>query len=314
MPILFLLSATIPGQRAQDPYSTQLLNIVKEDQADRAFMFQGTGKPTKEQIATMTRRDAERFRQTNEILAKASKLTREGLDAAALLMQHGNDLESFVRAHELSACASFLGKPSSLIAAAEDRYLMNLKRKQRFGAQFVGLGNAAKVYATDEEPPTAVTDRLRTIYFEPSLQIAKKEGFAGAFKSSQGEILETIQHRMDPKWISAHSDAKTSRQLASMPATARGQAVVLMLYNANRLVSDDDFSNAARVLGHSKKPQQLLLAHELAAVAFKEGDRKAAPLFAGTWDAFEKSIGHEPRYSRDTEPKCVRAVLEPLQK
>jgi len=308
----FALIALLPGQvpAASDPLSDELQKLVKADQEDRQFILKGTGKPTAEQQVKMRERDKTRFKRVNEILEKAPTLTTEGINAAALLMQHGSTLESFVRAHELSACASFLGKPASLIAASEDRYLMNLKRKQRFGAQFVGSGNAAKVYQTDEAPPTAVTDSLRAIYFEPPLEVAKKEGFMAAFKHAQAGIVETMTHRMDSNWIKEHSDMVVSDELATLPASPDNIVRVLDVYGMDKLVSDADYLNAGRILLSSSKSEELLLAHELVTVAFKEGSKDARQLFEQTWDKFEVSIGHPARYSKHSEPKCVRAVLE----
>src|SRR6185437_3962059 len=162
----------------------------------RQFVLRGTGKPTDAQLKRMIERDQARFKRTNEILDSAPLLTPAGFDAAALIMQHGTDPESYVRAHELSACACLLGRFSSLLAAAEDRYLLNIKRKQRFGSQFAGLGNDAKPSPTDEEKPSAVTDYLRKIYLEPSLESAKKLGFLGAFNQAIKSMQETVSQRM----------------------------------------------------------------------------------------------------------------------
>jgi len=307
---LFVITARCQPQAGTDAASAELIKLVKDDQADRSFMVNGAGSPTKDQLKDMATRDKSRFARTNKILDTAPKLSVEGLDAAALLMQHGSDLESFVRAHELSACASFMGKPSSLIAAAEDRYLMNLKRKQRFGAQFVGFGSASKLYETDEATPTAVTDSLRKLYFEPPLEISRKEGLAAAFKKATSEIIETMTHRMDPEWIKKNSDPVISAQLAQLPASKEGIKTVLDLYNINKLVSDADFYNAGRVLASSSRSEELLLANELATIAFKEGYRPARAVFESTWDRFEISIGHRARYARQIEPKAVRVVLE----
>jgi hypothetical protein len=70
--------------------------------------------------------------------------------------------------------AMMLGKndieSSSLAAAAEDRFLMNIGRPQRFGTQYSGEGyGPLRLYRVDG----GVTDQVRRVMGEPSLAQAK---------------------------------------------------------------------------------------------------------------------------------------------
>ena len=61
---------------------------------------------------------------------------------APMVLQHASRPEDYLLAHEFCVVALAKGEKSArwLAAATEDRFLMNLKRPQRFGTQYFSSG------------------------------------------------------------------------------------------------------------------------------------------------------------------------------
>lgn len=60
-----------------------------------------------------------------------------------MVLQHASRPEDYLLAHEFCVVALAKGEKSArwLAAATEDRFLMNLKRPQRFGTQYFSSGS-----------------------------------------------------------------------------------------------------------------------------------------------------------------------------
>ena len=89
------------------------------------------------------------------------------------------------------------------------------------------------------------------------------------------------------------------------------RSVVLDFYHADKIVTDADLTNAARILVTSDRPEELLLAHEFATLAMGERYDLARPLFAETRDAFAAAIGQHTRYASHRSCRAVQRILNP---
>ena len=91
-----------------------------------------------------------------------------------MVLQHANKADDHLLAHELCVVALAKGEREArwLAAAAEDRFLMNIGRPQRFGTQYrsVGPNDPVKLY----EVGPGVTDGLRHEMGVPTLDEARK--------------------------------------------------------------------------------------------------------------------------------------------
>jgi hypothetical protein len=147
----------------------ELRRMFEEDQADRTSV---DGKPL--DWPRISQRDKKREARVKE-LYRADKLhTGADFYHAAMVLQHASRPEDYLLAHEL--CVVAVGKADKrarwLAAASEDRFLMALKRPQRFATQYRKDGPDAPVrlYQTDPE----VTDGLRGEFGAPSLAKARE--------------------------------------------------------------------------------------------------------------------------------------------
>jgi hypothetical protein len=167
--IAFVLSATgvSPGARPKKPAdSEELRRLMVEDQADR--------QSKAIDWAAVAPRDRARLARVKELYATGTIRTAEDYYHAALVLQHGEAPEDFLLAHEFCVAAMILGKSdiesSSLGAAAEDRFLMNIGRPQRFGTQYRSEGEGPmRLYQVGE----GVSDEMRKVMAVPSLSEAK---------------------------------------------------------------------------------------------------------------------------------------------
>jgi len=148
--------------------SEELKRLHDDDQADRV--------PKAINWGVVTPRDRARATRVKEFLATGGIHTPNDYYNAALILQHGETPEDFLLAHEFCVVAMMLGKndieSSSLAAAAEDRFLMNIGRPQRFGTQFRSEGSGPlRLYPVRG----GVTDELRRLMAVPSLAEAKAQ-------------------------------------------------------------------------------------------------------------------------------------------
>ena len=111
----------------------ELEAICREDQADR---LPEEGKAI--DWSVVGPRDARRLSRIKELYHAGKIVTGPDYFNAALVLQHGRVPEDYLLAHELAVVAISKGqanRASSLAAASEDRFLMAIGRKQRFGTQ-----------------------------------------------------------------------------------------------------------------------------------------------------------------------------------
>ena len=107
-------------------------------------------------------RDRARLKRVKEIFAANGVRTANDYYHSAMILQHGDDPEDFLLAHEFCVVAIAAGKNDRetrwLAASAEDRFLMNIGRPQRFGTQFTSDDNGPiRLYAVGE----GLTDEFR---------------------------------------------------------------------------------------------------------------------------------------------------------
>ena len=166
-------SPAAPARHLRPPHQTvhdsqELKRLFEDDQAERA----------REPIdwSVVGPRDRARLNRVKDLFARSALHTANDYYHAAMVLQHGEAPEDFLLAHEFCVVAIIKGRNGrdtrSLAAAAEDRFLMNIGRPQRFATQFRSDGGGPmKLYAVD----TSVTDALRRQMDTPSLAEAKAQ-------------------------------------------------------------------------------------------------------------------------------------------
>jgi hypothetical protein len=144
----------------------ELARMYEEDQSDRTPV---AGK----QIDWMVvgPRDDAREARVKEMCA--GNLLKTGSDhlRAAMVLQHADEPEDYLLAHELCVIAIFKGVDARWLAAAsEDRFLRSIGRPQRFGTQSSKIGDSP--WSLGEIDPS-VSDAHRAAMAVPSLEAAK---------------------------------------------------------------------------------------------------------------------------------------------
>jgi hypothetical protein len=143
----------------------ELKHLCAEDQSDRT---PPQGKPI--DWTVVSPRDKARLKRVKELYTQNLLQTANDYDCAATVLQHGDVPEDFLLAHEFWVVAISKGKNDrdtmAMVAASEDRYLMNIGRPQRFGTQLRSEGNGPfQLYPID----AGVTDGLRHVMIGHSL-------------------------------------------------------------------------------------------------------------------------------------------------
>lgn len=141
----------------------ELRRLYAEDQEDRRV------NPLP---ANLIERDRARRRRVGELLDAGAAQTGEDFFHAAMVFQHGEALEDYLRAHELALGASGLGyrRGRWLAAAAYDRWLVNQGRPQKYGTQYRARGDTWELSEVDPE----TTDAERAEWDVPSLAEAQR--------------------------------------------------------------------------------------------------------------------------------------------
>jgi hypothetical protein len=133
------------------------------------------GEPLGCERAAITRDDAERRRQTQQLLDGGQLHTAEDFTRAAFVFQHGSTPEDFLLAHTLAMVAVARGNAGALwIASATlDRYLHVVGKPQVYGTQFTFEPN----HSLTQEPfnRELVSDALRHQLDVPSLAEQRKQ-------------------------------------------------------------------------------------------------------------------------------------------
>jgi hypothetical protein len=159
-------SATTADTAARSD-NVELKRIFVEDQEDRKPGVVGID------WSVVGPRDQTRLKRTPELYQCGSLRTGADWLHAALIMQHGIDPDDYLLAHEMCVAALAEGEKGamSLVAATEDRFLISICRKQRFGTQYEAAGEPGKFRLAVTDPE--VTDELRAAVGAPSLAEAK---------------------------------------------------------------------------------------------------------------------------------------------
>ena len=154
--ILLPLAAadSTPGETV----SEELARLFEEDQADRYGGIRGD---------ELRRRDAERRRRVDALLAADRIVEPADRHHAAIIYQHSTEAVDILKAHALASAAAFEGheKARWLAAASLDRYLTYRDEKQFFGTQFEQ--DESGTWVPGQTDP-ALTPSLRQAFDLPS--------------------------------------------------------------------------------------------------------------------------------------------------
>lgn len=146
----------------------ELFEMFQADQSERRQASAGTLE-----WEELARRDRERLARALEIVEAGEAEASDDWYHAAMIMQHGDVLEDYQRAHEWAVRAAEADKPHPkarwLAAAAKDRWLLKQDLPQMYGTQFVREGDRWVLYEVDPE----VTDEERARWDVPPLAEAK---------------------------------------------------------------------------------------------------------------------------------------------
>ena len=126
--------------------NAELAALFSADQADRSDW-------QRIDWAIVQPRDEARLRRVEEILAGGGAVTAADYYHAAMVFQHGFELEYTQRAHELARRAVVLDptheKARWLCCASEDRSLIKSGKRQRWGTQFEHIDGHWRVSPVD---------------------------------------------------------------------------------------------------------------------------------------------------------------------
>lgn len=155
-------------------YSALLFRMRYEDQNEReplqALLFAESQVPLSTYERLLASEDAKRRKKIYGMLHHNAIRSPLDLEAAALILQHGNDTTDFWTAHTLALRAVTLGNDDArwLAAATLDRYLMNKGLPQKYGTQSTvnPETHLRELYSVDP----SVTDSERTVWHVPPLQ------------------------------------------------------------------------------------------------------------------------------------------------
>ncbi len=168
--VLAAVAAVAPvvrGQSAHPADNPELTRMFQEDQDDRKPGLHGID------WAQVKPRDDARLARTRELYASGALRTGTDWWHAALILQHSNEADDYLLAHEMSVAAVVKGEDNAkwLVAATEDRFLMKIGRKQRFGTQYEPADEPGRHQLASTD--SGVTDALRAVLNTPSLAEAK---------------------------------------------------------------------------------------------------------------------------------------------
>jgi hypothetical protein len=141
----------------------ELAELYRRDQDDR----RGADLPDE-----VGERDRARRERVMALLADGKVATPADCYHAAMVFQHGRLQEHFHLAFELARRAAEAGfEPARwLAAAALDRWLLHRGLPQRFGTQYLDLGDGWRLYQVDP----ATTDQERAAWNVPPLAEARR--------------------------------------------------------------------------------------------------------------------------------------------
>jgi hypothetical protein len=148
--------------------NAELARLYDEDQSDRA---PGAAHVDWSQVGT---RDQRREAQIKAMYRDGDLHTAADFHHAAMILQHADEAEDYLLAHELCIVAVSKGDASALwlCAASEDRFLDKIGREQRFGTQFKSSGPNSPFRLVPVSD--AMTDDLRAQFHAPKLEAARR--------------------------------------------------------------------------------------------------------------------------------------------
>jgi hypothetical protein len=148
----------------------ELAKMYEDDQGDRAPA--AAGKPIDWNVVGP--RDRQREARVKALYESGALRTGKDYYRCAMVLQHASQPDDYLLAHELCVVALAKGEKSArwLAAATEDRFLMNLKRPQRFGTQYFSSGPDKPMRLHEVAP--GVTDGLRHELGVPTLAEARR--------------------------------------------------------------------------------------------------------------------------------------------
>jgi hypothetical protein len=168
----------------------ELKRLFEADQAER-IEHPDYGTPD---YWALRERDRQRRQQVTEMIESGTCTTTKDYFHAALIFQHGDELDEIWQAHQLAKQSVELGHtPARWLAAASlDRWLMYQGQPQKYGTQFVPDSKRHRLW--DVEPTT--TDADRAAWGVPSLaeQLARAEEM-----NQSGEPMPPMDDA--PKWL-----------------------------------------------------------------------------------------------------------------
>ena len=149
----------------------KLFNLFKSDQADRAPDKIRSYDAVKNGWKRLMDADIRRLKEVRRILKTDKNLNAEDYFHAAMVFQHGQKLSDYKMAASLAKTSAELGdeKAKWLYAAATDRLLVNLGRKQKYGTQYQKESGKWVLMPVDRR----TSDHTRTKYNVPNLREAK---------------------------------------------------------------------------------------------------------------------------------------------
>jgi hypothetical protein len=148
--------------------NAELLELYEQDQADRQGGFDDID------WSVVAPRDERRRKRVEEIVAAGEATAADDYYHAAMVFQHGTEVEHYEIAHEWAMRAVELDPDHDsarwLAAATEDRTLMNLGKPQKYGTQF--RKEASGRWVVYEVDPS-ITDAERAQWNVPPLDEAR---------------------------------------------------------------------------------------------------------------------------------------------
>jgi len=170
--VQFVKQVEVNAANYDNKNNSELRALVEMDQAARHDIpdMQESPEEFKAFWERTSADDAERRARVAEIITVGGATTGEDYFAAALVYQHGDELDDYAKAREYATKAVELGNEDGrwLAAAAWDRWLVNAGYPQRFGTQYL-CDPDCKL----EEWNESTTDEERARWNVPPIEVAK---------------------------------------------------------------------------------------------------------------------------------------------
>lgn len=179
--LLCVAPARVAAQSAT-PVGAEMKQLFDADQAERAW---SPGKVIDWSVLQL--RDEARQQRVKALIAAGGLVSGTDHYHAAMVMQHSNETDDFLLAHDLCVIAISKGEMRAkwLAAASLDRFLVAIGRPQRFGTQFKSNHPSRPQKLAPVDP--TVPDQLRRDLDVPTLEEAraKERQFAEALKPKE---------------------------------------------------------------------------------------------------------------------------------